>query len=399
MAPQSMRIAIVVGEVSGDILGAGLLKQLKQQYPHATFEGIGGENMLAQGFHSLFDMEELSVMGLVEVLSRIRRLLSIRAQLVQHFIENPPDVFIGIDAPDFNLGLAAKLKKQGIKTAHYVSPTVWAWRENRVHKIKRAVDLVLCLFPFEPAIYQKYQVAARFVGHTLADQIPLAVDQQAARTALSLPEHAPILAILPGSRGAEVAKLFGVFLATATQLSNTISDLQVVVPVVNQKRRAQIDELLKEQTLPFKLTLIDGNARDVMVAANAVLLASGTATLEAMLCKRPMVVAYKLAPITHWLMGYLYKQDYFALPNILSGEELVPELLQEDVNPENLAAKLQRYFTTFLSDHAQHLENSEHDAQALEALQLRFVEIHQALQQNADKQAALAVQSLIDGSQ
>lgn len=380
---QPLRIAIVVGEISGDTLGAGLLRQLKQQYPHSTFEGIGGEKMRAEGFHSLFDLEELAVMGLVEVLSRIRRLYNIRAQLFRHFTDNPPDVFIGIDAPDFNLGLAEKLKRRGIRTAHYVSPTVWAWRENRVHKIKRAVDLVLCLFPFEPAIYKKYSIPATFVGHALADHIPLQVDSLAARLQLSLPANTPLLAILPGSRASEVVKLLAIFIDAAEKLASHVPGLRVVIPAANKQRKIQIEERLRGRPPSVRVTVLEGCAREAMIASDAVLLASGTAALEAMLCKRPMVVAYKLAPMTHWLMGFLYRQQYFALPNILAGRAIVSEFLQQDVNGDNLAAALREHFESNQGG----LENS--------SLQQCFTEIHQLLRKDADKQAAIAIQSLL----
>ncbi|MCY7294312.1 lipid-A-disaccharide synthase [Alteromonas sp. a30] len=380
MSEKRIRIGIVVGEVSGDILGAGLLRELKQRYPNAIFEGIGGPRMIEQGFNSLFDMEELSVMGLVEVLSRIRRLFQVRGELISHFSQNPPDIFIGIDAPDFNLGLETKLKAQGIKTAHYVSPTIWAWREGRVHKIKKAADLVLCLFPFEPQIYNQYGVNAKFVGHTMADQIPLEVDKQAAREQLHLPQDKPVLALLPGSRGGEVAKLLDVFMQSAQLLSESVPELQVVVPAVNQHRRAQIEDYLAQHQFAFSLHLIDGQAREAMLASDSVLLASGTATLEAMLCKRPMVVAYKLAPITHWIMGYLYKPDYFALPNILAEKEIVPELLQDDVNPATICSHLRRIM--------------QNDNQALINT---FTELHQKLNKQADVQAAVAVIDVMEG--
>lgn len=381
MSEKRIRIGIVVGEVSGDILGAGLLKELKKAYPDAVFEGIGGPGMLAQGFNTLFDMEELSVMGLVEVLSRIRRLFQVRGELIQHFTQNPPDIFIGIDAPDFNLGLEARLKQQGIKTVHYVSPTIWAWRENRVHKIAKAADLVLCLFPFEPEIYHRYQVNAKFIGHTMADQVPLEVDQQAARQHLGLTGDAPVLALLPGSRGGEVAKLLDVFVQSAERLAKSVPELTVVIPAVNPRRRQQIEDYLQDKKLAFQLELVDGNAREAMIASNVVLLASGTATLEAMLCKRPMVVAYKLAPITHWLMGFLYKQDYFALPNILAGEELVPELLQQDVNPDTIC----QHLLPLMNEDKQELQN-------------KFMHMHQELKKNADQQAAQAVINVMNGN-
>lgn len=380
MSEKRIRIGIVVGEVSGDILGAGLLKVLKQRFPNAIFEGIGGPKMIEQGFDTLFDMEELSVMGLVEVLGRIRRLFQVRSELVAHFTQNPPDIFIGIDAPDFNLGLEAKLKAKGIKTAHYVSPTIWAWRENRVHKIKKAADLVLCLFPFEPAIYERYQVNARFIGHTMADQIPLQVDQKAARDQLGLSHNFPVLALLPGSRGGEVAKLLDVFVKSAEALSKKLENLQVVIPAVNSHRRQQIESHFEQEAVSFQFHLIDGQAREAMIAADAVLLASGTATLEAMLCKRPMVVAYKLAAVTHWIMGYLYKPDYFALPNILADKEIVPELLQDDVNPDTICRHL-----------FQLMQSEQH------GLVEKFTELHQNLNRHADVQAADAIIEVMQG--
>ena len=369
---------MVAGEVSGDILGSGLLAQLKQQYPDAVFEGIGGSRMIEQGFNSLFDMEELSVMGLVEVLSRIRRLLHIRRELLGYFTENPPDLFIGIDAPDFNLGLEIQLKKQGIVTTHYVSPTIWAWREKRAFKIAKAADLVLCLFPFEPDVYRRYQVNAKFIGHTLADQIPIQTDKQQARSQLDLQPDVPVLALLPGSRGAEINALLAPFMASAAQLCQTIPELQVVIPVANAKRKLQIETQLAQLPQNVSPILVDGKAREVMIASDAVLLASGTATLEAMLCKRPMVVGYKLAAITRWLMGFMYQQKYFSLPNILAGKPLVPELLQDEVNPDTICQHLLPML--------QHTPNQLID---------EFEQIHHRLKKNADKEAANAVISLL----
>lgn len=379
MSNQILRIGIVAGEASGDILGAGLIKSIKEKYPQATFEGIGGVQMLAQGCHSHFELEELSVMGLVEVLSRIKRLLAIRKHLVDYFIANPPDVFIGVDAPDFNLGLEMKLKKVGIKTVHYVSPSVWAWREKRIFKIAKATDLVLSLLPFEKDFYDEKKVACTFVGHTLADQVDLAPDKVGTRKMLGLKESGSVLALLPGSRAGEVSMLLERFIETAFLLLKRFDDLQVLIPVVNQQRKHQIEQYLKEVKAPENIRIIIGHSREVMQAADAVLLASGTATLEAMLCKCPMVVAYRLKRVTEFIMRRLYKPKYFSLPNLLSNRELVPELIQEDVNPEKMADLLEAMI-------------KQPNQEMLEA----FTDIHQTLRCNADHSAAEAVLGLID---
>ena len=299
---RKLRIGIVAGEVSGDILGAGLVRELKALYPNAEFEGIAGPKMQAEGCKTLFDMEELSVMGLVEVLSRIRRLLHVRKTIVNHFKTNPPDVFIGIDAPDFNLGVESRLKKAGIKTVHYVSPTVWAWREKRIHKIAKATNLVLGLFPFEQAVYEKYQVPYQFVGHTLAEDVPVEPDQAKARAMLDVDGCEHVLALLPGSRRKEVEFLLDTFIQSACLLNERVSGLRVLIPVVNRERKAQVETYIKENKPDLDIQLVIGHSRDVMIASDAVLLASGTATLEAMLCKRPMVVAYKMTPMTYRIM-------------------------------------------------------------------------------------------------
>ncbi|MFC6439636.1 lipid-A-disaccharide synthase [Bowmanella sp. JS7-9] len=371
-------IAIVVGETSGDILAAGLLRELKQRYPNATFSGIGGPRMLAQGFDSLFDMEELSVMGLFEVLSRLRRLLHIRKSLSKHFIANPPDVFIGVDAPDFNLGLELTLKQAGIKTVQYVSPTVWAWRQKRIFKIARATNLVLSIFPFEKAFYEQHQVPCEFVGHTLADQLPLQPDVAAARLHLGLPAQAAVLAILPGSRGNEVGLLSEPFFRAAALMQQQQPDLHILIPAANAKRRAQIEAVLAEVKLS-NVQVLDGQSREAMTAADAILLASGTATLEAMLCKKPMLVAYKFSPLTAMILRRLVKADYFSLPNLLAGKKLVQELLQEQVEPDRIATELSGLL-----------------AEPQTALLAEFTAIHQQLKCNADVQAAQAIEKLLE---
>jgi lipid-A-disaccharide synthase len=373
-----LRIGIVAGEASGDVLAAGFVAVLKDRYPNATFEGVGGKHLTALGLNSLFDMEELSVMGLVEVLKHLPRLLHIRKTVIQHFLNNPPDIFIGVDAPDFNLAVETKLKQAGVKTVHYVGPTVWAWRESRIHKIAKATNLVLGIFPFEAGIYEKYNVPYQYVGHTMADGIALVPDQQAKRILFGLENTDKVLALLPGSRAREVATLLPDFIKAAELLALNMPTLKVIIPAANDAREIQIKLLLKELKPAVHVRVTHISARDVMIAANAVLLASGTATLEAMLCKKPMVVGYKMSKMTHIIMKRLYKPDFFSLPNILANEALVPELLQEDVNPQNMAANLRPM-----------LEGEPH------ALISRFTQLHKMLQLQADQQAAKAIQGLL----
>ena len=372
-----LRIAMVAGEPSGDVLAAGMVGELKRLYPDAIIEGIGGPNMQAQGFHSLFDMETLSVMGLVEVLSHLPAILKVKKALLAHFSNNPPDIFVGIDAPDFNLRVEKELKAKGIKTMHYVSPTIWAWREKRVHKIAKAAGRVLGLFPFEQQVYDKYDVPYTFVGHTMADSIALTPDQQASRKTLNLPIDKPVLAVLPGSRRGEVDTLLPIFIKTMEKIAAQRPDVEFVIPAANTHRLEQINGMLKEannvsERLPIHVT--EGTSRDAMIASDVILLASGTATLEAMLCKRPMVVAYKLSPITYKIMQRLYKAPFFALPNLLANEALVSELLQDDVNPDTLSQQALTYFDSDNTD-----------------LISRFTDLHHTLKCNADKTAAQAV--------
>jgi lipid-A-disaccharide synthase len=383
MSDKILRIGIVAGEASGDILAAGLIKQLKKRYPNAIFEGIAGPKMQAQGCQSLFEMEELSVMGLVEVLSRIRRLLFVLKSMLHHFLANPPDVFIGVDAPDFNLGLALKLKNHGIKTVQYVSPTVWAWREKRIFKIAKATNLVLSIFPFEKQVYDKHHIPCEFVGHTMADDIAIKPDQQKARHALKLKEHEVILALLPGSRKREVDSLLDVFIQACLLLKPDVKELKVLIPVVNRQRKAQVDEYIQTHKPDLNIQVVIGHAREVMIASDAVLLASGTATLEAMLCKKNMVTAYKLSGLTYQMMKWLYKAKYFALPNVLADEKLIPELLQNDVTPEAISELLLPMLTIQNDDEQQ-------------ALIAKFETLHQSLKKDADIQSATAVANLIE---
>ncbi|ATC99103.1 MAG: lipid-A-disaccharide synthase [Pseudomonadota bacterium] len=381
ISDEPLRIALIAGEHSGDILGAGLIKALKQHYPNATFEGIGGPRMLAEGFKTHFQMEELAVMGVFEVLPKLFRLLSIKKQIVQRFIDNPPDIFIGIDAPDFNLRVEKPLKAAGIKTVHYVSPSVWAWREKRVFKVAEATNLVLALLPFEKAFYDKHNIPCAFVGHTLADELPLEDEQIASRTLFDLSATDKVLAVLPGSRGSEVTLLSEPYIQAVLLLKAEIPELKVLVPLVNEKRKEEFLTGATKHNAVDIFTLVDGKSREVMTAADAVLLASGTAALECMLLKRPMVVGYKLKALTYHLVTRLFKFniEHFSLPNLLAGKQLVPELLQNDLTPENLAATLKPL-----------LEEDQ------TALKQTFYEMHKSLRLDASKQAALAVSNVIE---
>lgn len=377
-----MRIGIIAGEASGDILAAGLIRAILKQYPDTQFEGIAGPLMIEAGCNAIYPAEKLSVMGLVEVLSQYRELSAIRKELIHYFIDNPPDVFIGIDAPDFNLGIESALKNSGIGTIHYVSPSVWAWRQYRLGKISRAVDLILTLFPFEARFYENHNISVKYVGHTLADEIDLNIDIQQARHALQLEveENHPVIAVLPGSRMSEVTRLARPFIETLLECLKVQSELLFIIPFVNQKTRQVFEQELNLKTannslLRSRFILFDGRSREVMAAANAVLLASGTAALEALLLKKPMLVAYKLAPITYWVAKRLLKVPYYSLPNLLAGEYLVEEITQNDVRPEVLAPKV----LELLSD--------ELWSEKLKV----FDNIHTLLRQNADQSAAQAV--------
>ncbi|EOE3915642.1 lipid-A-disaccharide synthase [Vibrio cholerae] len=373
-----LRIGIVVGELSGDTLGEGFIKAIRARYPDVEFVGIGGPKMNALGCQSLFDMEELAVMGLVEVLGRLPRLLKVKTELVKYFTANPPDVFVGIDAPDFNLRLELSLKQAGIKTVHYVSPSVWAWRQNRIHGIAAATHLVLAFLPFEKAFYDKFNVPCEFIGHTLADSIPLASDKLAARQLLGLDEQRRWLAVLPGSRGSEMKMLAEPFIATCQKLQARYPDLGFVVALVNAKRRAQFEQAWQQVAPELNFVLVDDTARNVITAADAVMLASGTVALECMLLKRPMVVGYRVNAFTAFLAKRLLKTPYVSLPNILAGEELVKELLQEHCTVDNLYHEVSRLL--------------ESDNQALMD---KFTEMHQWIRKDADQQAAQAVLNLI----
>lgn len=375
---QPLKIALVAGEASGDILAAGLMQQLKQQYgaEHLSFIGVGGPLMQAQGLNSYFPMERLAVMGLVEVLGRLPELLKRRKQLLADLLDAQPDVFIGIDAPDFNLDLELKLRQHGIKTVHYVSPSVWAWRQKRVLKIKQACDLMLCLLPFEARFYEEHQVPVRFVGHPLADSIALEHERNSARRQLNLDTDGQLVALLPGSRGGEVKRLGELFLQSAKLLHERNPQLSFVLPAANAQRKQQLEQLLAEfDGLPVRL--LDGQSQLALQACDAVLIASGTATLEAMLFKRPMVVAYRLAWLTYRILKLMVKSRYFALPNLLAGEALVPEFIQAAATPEHLAQAIEQQLA----------DGSRQTA--------RFLELHQLMRRDASQQAAQAVLELV----
>lgn len=381
--------ALVAGEDSGDQLGAELIEALRTRFPDARFVGVGGPRMCAADFDAWHDISELSVMGLAEVLRHLPRLLRLRAALVRRLTALRPDVFIGIDAPDFNLGLEKKLKRAGIACVHYVSPSIWAWREKRAEKIGQSADRVLCLFPMEPPIYAKHGVDARFVGHPLADRFPLVPDREAARRELGIEESVPVLAVLPGSRLSEIHRLGGLFMDAARRVAAEIPDLKIVIPAANDRCRHEIERLLQglgpESRFPSPVLLLDGQAHRAMVAADVVLLASGTATLEAMLAKRAMVVGYRIAPLTHALVKGLgmLKTQVYSLPNVLAGQTLVPELMQGDCTPEKLAGAVLRWFR---------------DADRREALAHEFERMHLALHAGggAATAAARAIEQVLD---
>jgi lipid-A-disaccharide synthase len=386
MSAHGKRFALVAGEASGDQLGAGLVEALKQRYPDAEFAGIGGQAMRAAGMDTWHDAGELAVMGLAEVLRHLPRLLRLRRELRERVMAWRPDVFIGIDAPDFNLGVERWLKRRGVRTVHYVSPSVWAWREQRAEKIGASADLVLCLFPMEPAIYERHGVAARFVGHPLADAIPLEPDRAAAREALDIAFHAPVLALLPGSRLGEIQRMLPVFLEAAAQVASDVPDLQIVIPAANPACRTAIEASLAGFRLPASgFRILDGQAQRAMIASDVVLLASGTAALEAMLCKRPMVVGHRIAPLTHFLVRKLglLRSRFVSLPNVLAGDEVVPELLQDDCTADRLAAAVGQWFA---------------QPEAMAALRPRFRAIHESLRRDASQAAAEAIAGLLPRS-
>lgn len=371
------RIGIVAGEASGDLLGSHLVKALKIHLPSAEFVGIAGPKMQAAGVTSLFPMEKLAVRGYVEVLRHYWEIVGIRRELIRHFLDHPPKVFIGVDAPDFNLGLEASLKSRGISTIQYVGPSIWAWRGERIHQVRRAVSRVLALFPFEPPIYQRAGIPVSYVGHPLADIMPDMPDRTGTREQMKLPLQGKIIALLPGSRQSELHYMAELFIRAAALIATKLPGVQFLVPLISRETRNIFETALYRAGCPeLSVTLLFGHAHDAMIAADAVLVASGTATLEAALLKRPMVITYKMSPTTWWLMrrkGYL---PYVGLPNILAGEFVVPEFIQEEATPENLA---------------QALVNLVSDEVATRRLGQKFSVLHRQLRQNTGEKAALAV--------
>ena len=374
-------IGIVAGEASGDLLGSHLIRALKKQRPDLKFIGIAGPKMIVEGAETLFPLERLSVRGYVEVLRHLPGLLKLRKQVAQYFLENRPDVFIGIDAPDFNFTLERLLKQQGIPTVHYVSPSIWAWRRGKIKKIQQAVSHMLALFPFEPEIYHQAGVPVTYVGHPLADMLPLEPDTEGAREELKLPQAALVIAMLPGSRQSEVQQLASLYVKTAKLIAASRPDVHFLVPLITRETRAIFERALYAnggEDLPIKIMF--GHAHRAMEAANAIVVASGTATLEAALIKRPMVITYRMPGLSWQILKRMKYLPYVGLPNVLAGRFVVPELLQHNAVPEKLAAALLQMLD---------------DKSRLADIRTEFYRIHEVLRQNTEEKAAQAVLSLI----
>jgi lipid-A-disaccharide synthase len=379
MSAPSPVFAIVAGEASGDILGANLIRALKQLFPDAIFEGIGGPQMQAESFKSLYEMDRLSVMGLVEPLKRLPELLRIRRNIVRRYSNNRPAVFIGIDSPDFNSGIEQRLHRAGVKTVHYVSPSVWAWRQGRIKKIKKSVDLMLTLLPFEADFYRQHQVPVCFVGHPLAQQFGGKPDKNSACTELGIDPQRPVLCIMPGSRSSEVELLANLFLDAAEVVRQTWNaDIQLVIPAANQARYQQVEEVLGHRP-NSNILLLQQQSHLAMEAADVVLLASGTTALEAMLLKKPMVVSYRFGAWTYKLLSRLIKTPYASIPNLLANKMLVPELIQDDASVDNLSAAVIDAF----------------DADRRELLQVEFARLQEQLAVDSGAVAAGAISELL----
>lgn len=372
------KIAVLAGEDSGDSLGAGLIEALQERLPGAEFEGVTGTRMEAAGCRSLASIDELSLFGISEILLEIPRLLRLRHRLVRHWKNRPPDVFVGIDAPSFNLGVERRLRKAGIPTVHYVSPTAWAWREGRVRGIKKSVDLLLSIFPFELDFFRRHNVPVHFVGHPTADAIPPRRDRAAARRKLDLPQETTIVALLPGSRGSELQRLGPAFIETAAWLAQRQLGIHFAVPLANPRVRKTFEAQLAKAGEDLNIRLYDGQAREVLAAADVGLVASGTATLEALLCGCPMVVAYALSPSTYWLVYLLnlIKTERFSMPNLLAGYDLVDEFIQADVRAQIMGPALYNLLKR------PHLQARQTQA---------FAAVHDELRCGADSNAAEAV--------
>lgn len=378
-----MKFGLVAGESSGDLLGAGLISALRTRVPDAEFEGVAGSAMAAAGCQVWDNSEALAVMGLVEPIREIPRLLRLRSSLVDRWRKSPPDVFIGIDAPDFNLGLEKRLRSSGIPTVHYVSPSVWAWRQGRIKTIRKAADVVLCLLPFEKNLYDEHSIASVFVGHPKADSAPGKVDVAAARQAIGLPATIPVVAVLPGSRSSEVSRLGLAFAETAKQLISSIRDIRFVTPIATPKLRPIIEASLAEAGVGDAFTLLDGQSELAMAAADVVLLASGTAALESALLCKPTVAAYRVAPLTYAIVKALglMKIDQFTLPNLLTDTPMIPEFIQHDATPDALAAAVNDFLST---------------PERVAAVEDRFAKLRVELALDSDQRAADAVLSLTD---
>lgn len=375
-------IGIVAGEASGDLLGSHLVAELKRRRPDLEFIGIGGPRMMAEGVRSLYPMERLAVRGYFEVLRHYWGLLRMRRQLYRYFRNQPPELFIGIDAPDFNLGLEAMLRRQGIKTLHYVSPSIWAWRRGRIRQIRRAVSHMLCLFPFEKPIYDQAGIPATYVGHPAADLIPLEHDVAGAREALKLPKTGLVIGLLPGSRQSELDYMADLFIRAATHIATEVPNVQFLVPLVSRETREKFEQAISRNNaheLPLKLLF--GHSRMAMAAADGLIVASGTATLEAALLGRPMVIAYRMSPLSWFIMKRMGYLPWVGLPNILAGESVVPELLQKDATPEALADALLRMVF---------------DKARVADIQRKFADIHRQLRQNTGQKAAEAVLDMLE---
>jgi lipid-A-disaccharide synthase len=380
MTPESPRFAMVAGEASGDLLAGSLLESLRARWPALVAQGIGGPRMAEQGFDAWWPHHKLAVRGYAEVLGHFREILAIRTQLLERLLTDKPDAFIGVDAPDFNLDVEVKLRAEGVKTIHFVSPSIWAWRGNRIEKIGRAADLVLCIFPFEPEIYARRKINAVYVGHPLASAIPFEVPRAASRAALAIDDEATLVALLPGSRRSEIQYIAPRLFAAAAAMSRARPELRFVVPVVTGLRHA-IEPLRKQYAPDAPITLLDGQAHEALAACDVALVASGTATLETALFKRPMVVVYVMHALT-WQMGKrMNYQPWVSLPNILLREFAVPELLQGDATPEKIAAAAFEWLD---------------DPDAAESLRVRFEGIHLALRRDTGALATAAIEAVLD---
>ena len=372
-----VRIAMVAGEASGDLLASHLIEALKARLPNAEFFGIGGPKMAGRGFDAWYPLESLAVRGYVEVLKHYREISGIRSELKRRLLADPPDVFIGVDAPDFNLALEKSLKRRGIAAVHYVGPSIWAWRGKRIHKIGAAVSRILALFPFEPALYERQGIPVTYVGHPLADMLPVDDGRSEARQLLGLTDQQPVFALLPGSRQSELQYMAETFIETARAIHERLPEALFLVPLATRETRLLFETALyrcNARELPIRMLF--GHAHDAMKASDAVLVASGTATLEAALLKRPMAIAYKMASFSYRLMRRMGYLPYVGLPNILAGKFVVPEFIQDDATPENMAQALLNFY---------------YDKRTCALIAEEFLEIHLQLKQNTAEKAATAV--------